>query len=160
MKRFSFNLQQLLNLRKRQRDWAETQVRRTAHEVDIARSHLRACEKDLDVFSSQLVRPGQRSPKTLASISQLLTVCQSRREAMSAVQAKHQEAVEQLRQTNATVEALETLRADQLNAHLTEERKKLQIEQEFRSLTSWQSNVIPATDMDNVTDASKERADV
>ena len=160
MKRFTFNLQQLLTLRKRQRDWAETQLQRIAHEVDIAKSYLRACEKDLEVFSSQLDSPGNRSPMTLASISQLLTICQARREALSDLEIKHQEAAEQLRQSNATVEALETIRSDQLNAHLTEERKKLQFEQEFRSLTTWQSNANPVTDNDTVTDTSKERADV
>ena len=137
MKRFEFNLEQLLTLRRRQRDWAETQLRKLSHEVDVAKLHLRECEQNLEQMTGQ-VDSSNDSLQTLASISQLLDICDKHRTALTKLQSLHAAATTRLRQTNAAVEALEILRAERLTEHRKSEQKKLQFEQEFRSLTNWQ----------------------
>ena len=138
MKRFEFNLEQLLTLRRRQRDWAETQLRKLSHEVDVAKLHLRECEQNLEMMTEQVDSKVQGSLQTLASISQLLDICDKHRTALTKLQSLHAAATTRVRQTNAAVEALEILRSEQLDAHRKSEEKKLQFEQEFRSLTTWQ----------------------
>lgn len=138
MKRFEFNLEQLLTLRRRQRDWAETQLRKLAHEVDVAKLHLRECEQNLEQLTAHVDSRVPGSMKTLSSISQLLDICDTHRTELTKLQSLHAAATTRLRQTNAAVEALEILRSEKLDAHRKSEQKKLQFEQEFRSLTTWQ----------------------
>lgn len=145
MKRFQFQGQGVLLLRRRQRDWAEAQVAKLAAQVAEARKKL--CESDSDLMVLARRLDNENSPTasesnlaTLSAIGQLHEVRNAYLASLTALQKAQKLAREELRKANARVEALEILKAKQLEMHQETERKRTEAEQGFRTLATWNAS--------------------
>ena len=154
MKRFQFEQQQLLVLRRRQRDAAESQVSAATNALAQRQQQLHDCDMSLASLSEQIdSSPNQLG--ALSSVSSLLRLRQSIESQAAALQRKQHEALERLRQANVNVETLQLLRDQQHAEHIRTERQKEEHEHGFRSLIAWkqnQSNVAkPLNSQSNLT---------
>lgn len=142
MKRFHFQEQSVLVLRRRQRDWAEAELVKVSEQVENARAELRESDRDLATLSNRLDNKTLDSDPladltTLSAIGQLHEVRKAYLARLSELRGKQKAASDEFRNANAKVEALETLKAQQLNLHQQAERRKVESEQEFRTLVTW-----------------------
>lgn len=140
MKRFLFEQQQILILRRRQRDWAETQLRSLVGEVEQAKLAQQECNQDLTRLTERIGQETSNSLSVLSSISQQLNVCHAMQEDLSKLESRCAEARLALRRSNADVEALELLRTEQQTEHRRKDLKKEQDELEYRAMTVWHAN--------------------
>ena len=138
MKRFLFEQEQILRLRRQQRDAAEAQLRKLADEMQRLEVAKQACGEDLSSLSARIETKPGNGLSVLESISQQLTLLDVMRDELSELETKHAEARQRLNRSNANVEAVELLKTEKQAIHRRLDQKREQEAREYRSLMTWQ----------------------